>query len=131
MPRPLPPIEHRFKKGDPNIPRHTQKGPYLTPILKKLLSAPWSMKDRDLAIMCEKLGLKQTVAVALMLRRVLNAAEGDDHAIERILDRIDGKLPIPIQEAKKEDENLLEAEFEIVPNGDKPGAIERFKDFIN
>jgi hypothetical protein len=75
-----------------NRQNHTKKGPYFEPMLRKLLSADWPIKDVKLKKLCENLKLKQTIAVALTLRRILNAAEGDDLAIERIFDRIDGKV---------------------------------------
>lgn len=84
-----PPIETRFPVNRQN---HTQKGPHLTTILKKLLSAKWPLKDRKLKELLKSLKLRETLEVSLALRRLLNALEGDDLAIERIFDRIDGKV---------------------------------------
>ena len=71
---------------------HTQTGPRLTTILKKLLSAEWEVNDPKVQALIEKCGLDRTIEVILCLRRVLNGTEGDDQAIERIFDRIDGKV---------------------------------------
>jgi len=71
---------------------HTQKGPRLTTILKKLLSADWEVNDPKVQALIQKCGLDRTIEVILCLRRILNGTEGDDAAIERIFDRIDGKV---------------------------------------
>jgi hypothetical protein len=71
---------------------HTKKGPRLTTILNKLLSAKWDFNDPKIKELIKKCELEETIEVALCLRRILNGTEGDDAAIERILDRIDGKV---------------------------------------
>ena len=71
---------------------HTQKGPRLTTILKKLLSAEWEVNDPKIQALLAKCGLDRTIEVILCLRRILNGTEGDDLAIEKIFDRIDGKI---------------------------------------
>ena len=71
---------------------HTQTGPRLTTILKKLLSAEWEVNDPKVQTLIEKCGLERSIEVILCLRRILNGTEGDDTAIERIFDRIDGKI---------------------------------------
>lgn len=80
---------------------HTKKGPHLTTILKKLLSAEWSYSDRKIKALIKKCGLKQTIETALVLRRILNGTEGDDTAIERIFDRIDGKVTQKVESEVK------------------------------
>lgn len=128
MARCLPPIEHRFKKGEKSG-NHTQKGPYLTNILKKLLRGEMPAKDEKTKKLLEQLGLKPNIAAWLMLRLTLNGTEGETRAIEYILDRVDGKMPTPIQTIES-DAELLESEIEIVKNGNKKEAIERFGKFI-
>jgi hypothetical protein len=71
---------------------HTQKGPYLTSILKKLMAGTWEFNDPKIQDLLKRTDCKQTIETALVLRRILNGTEGDDQAIERIFDRIDGKV---------------------------------------
>jgi len=85
----LPPVHTRFPV---NRKDHTQKGPYLANILKKILSGKWEFHDPKVKALLKDLKLKETIATALVLRRVLNATEGDDLAIERIFERVDGKV---------------------------------------
>ena len=74
-------------------------GPRLTTILSKLLSAKWDFNDPKIKAIIKKQGLEETIETALVLRRILNGTEGDDTAIERIFDRLDGKV---IQKVKDE-----------------------------
>lgn len=67
-------------------------GPRLTTILSKLLSAKWDFNDPKIKALIKKQGLEETIETALVLRRILNGTEGDDTAIERIFDRLDGKV---------------------------------------
>lgn len=71
---------------------HTKKGPYLTSILKKLIAGTWEFNDPKIQELLKRTDCKQTIETALVLRRILNGTEGDDAAIERIFDRIDGKV---------------------------------------
>jgi len=71
--------------------KHT--GPRMATILNKLLSAKWEIKDKQIKNLLKSLKLKETLEVSVVLRRLLNACEGDDTAIERIFDRVDGKVP--------------------------------------
>jgi hypothetical protein len=66
---------------------------HLTTTLKKLLGAKWDITDPKIKALVKERGLEETVEVILVLRRILNGTEGDDTAIERIFDRIDGKVP--------------------------------------
>lgn len=91
MPRPIPPKEHQFPANRPHAP-HTQKGPYLTPILKKILNKTMKVTDPEVhklfATKFKELPLKKLV----MLRYVLNAVQGENQAIEGIMERLDGKV---------------------------------------
>ena len=93
MSNPNPSPETRFPVNRPDAPFAGHTGPRLTTILKKLLSAEWEVNDPKVQALIEKCGLDRTIEVILCLRRVLNGTEGDDQAIERIFDRIDGKVP--------------------------------------
>ncbi len=64
----------------------------MTTVLNKLLSAKWPIKDKQIKELINGLKLKETLETAIVLRRLLNACEGDDLAIERIFDRVDGKV---------------------------------------
>jgi len=103
-----PPVETRFPVNRPHAP-HTQKHPngYLTSTLKKLLSADWDIKDAKIKKLLKNSNLKETVATALVLRRILNGCEGDDLAIERIFDRIDGKVPQKLEGAETQIHNHI------------------------
>jgi len=73
MPYGKPPVEYRFKKGDPNIPHHKNKGPYLLPLLKKYLNKEINVPDpTDIH---NKL-VRMKVSDAIIWRRILNACEG-------------------------------------------------------
>ena len=82
----------RFPVNRPEAPNAGNTGPRLTTILKKLLSADWEVNDPKVQALIQKCGLDRTIEVILCLRRILNGTEGDDTAIERIFDRIDGKV---------------------------------------
>ena len=73
---------------------HTQKHPngYVRPMLIKLLSAEWHIEDKKIKKLLRKVKLKETVMVALILRKILNGTEGDGKDIEDIFDRLDGKV---------------------------------------
>lgn len=89
-----PPLEYRFPVNRPPKP-HTQKHPegYLTSILKKLLNKKMKITDPEVKKVLEiKSGTKAALKKIIMLRYILNAIQGENQAIEGILDRIDGKL---------------------------------------
>jgi hypothetical protein len=66
---------------------HTQKGPYLTCLLKRLIEKKIRYEDPETQKM-----IKGTVKDALIWRYILNGCQGETQAIEGILDRIDGKV---------------------------------------
>jgi len=82
----------RFSTEYQPIKNGAPKGPRLTTILSKILSAEWDFNDPKIKELIKKQHLKATIETALCLRRVLNGTEGDDLAIERIFDRIDGSI---------------------------------------
>lgn len=87
-----PPKHTRFPVNRQN---HTQKHPYgyLTPILKKLLNKKIKVQDPEIQKILEiKTGTKAELKKVIMLRWILNAIQGENTAIEGILDRIDGKV---------------------------------------
>ena len=69
--------------------RHTQKHPngYLTPKLKRFLKKQIKYEDPETQEL-----IKGNVGDALMWRYILNGTQGDNQAIEGILDRVDGRL---------------------------------------
>ena len=89
---PFPNKDTQFPVNRPAAPNAGNTGPRLTTILKKLLSAEWEVNDPKIQALLEKCGLDRTIEVILCLRRILNGTEGDDAAIEKIFDRIDGKV---------------------------------------
>jgi len=116
-----------FPKG--HIPYNPpKKGPYLGPLLKKLLEKKITIEDPETQQL-----VKATVKDALLWRLILNGTQGETKAIETILDRIDGKVPTPIQDVTQ-DENMLKEEITYVqPSGNGHGkeeAIERYKGLI-
>ena len=92
-------IANRYTKaGGSNPPPigHTQKHPngYLTPILKKLLNKTMKVTDPEVKKVLEiKTGTKSELKKIIMLRYILNAVQGENPAIEGIMDRTDGKIP--------------------------------------
>lgn len=82
----------RFPVNRPEAPNSGEKGPRLTTILKKLIAGEWEFSDAKIQDLLKRTDCKQTIETALCLRRILNGTEGDDQAIERIFDRIDGKV---------------------------------------
>jgi len=87
MPRQLPPIDKRFPVNRPHAPNKGNHGPYLTPILKKLLTKKIRYEDPE----TQKI-IKGVVKDVVMLRLILNASQGDNVAIKEILERVDGKV---------------------------------------
>lgn len=79
-----PPVNTRFPVNRQN---HTQKGPYLTPLLKKLLEKKIRYEDPETHEI-----VKGQVKHAILWRLILNATQGENEAIKEILNRIDGKL---------------------------------------
>ena len=65
---------------------HKQKGPYLTPLIKKFLEKKISFEDPE-----TQKKIKGKVKDAIIWRLLLNAAQGENEAIKIILDRMDGK----------------------------------------
>jgi len=125
VPHCRPPVEHRFKIGNPSG-NHTQKGPYLLPLLKKLLNKKITIEDPE----TRKLVPAQ-VKDALLWRLILNGTQGETRAIVEIFDRIDGKVPSPVVDMNN-DSTLINEELEIVENGHgKDNALKRYKHFIN
>jgi hypothetical protein len=82
-----------FKEITAKGGRNKKGSIHLTTTLKKLLGAKWEITDPRIKKLVQERGLEETVEVILVLRRILNGTEGDDTAIERIFDRIDGKVP--------------------------------------
>lgn len=122
MPRLLPPIEHRFPANRPYSPHAGHKGPYLTPLLKKLLSKNIKYKDPE----TKKL-IKGQVKNAILWRYIINAMGGSNQAIEGILNRIDGKV-VEVIKNVQDDSALMNDEIELIPsNGKKvPNRISKF-----
>lgn len=125
-----PPIETRFPVNRPYAP-HTQKHPngYLTPFLKRFLKKSITVPNPENPK--GKL-IKLTVRDAIVWRRIMNACEGDDLAIERIFNRLDGKVPEAIK-IIEDDNILMNEEIELIPsNGNGKQKIKnRIIKFIN
>jgi len=124
MPRQLPPIETRFPINRPYAPNKGNKGPYLTPLLKKFLNKHITYEDPS-----TQKKIKGKVKDAVLWRLLLNACQGENDAIKVILDRIDGKVK-EIIEIDKRDAELLADEIEIIPK-DQGETVNRLKKFIN
>lgn len=86
MPKVLPPIEHRYSKTNPP-PHHTQKGPYLTCILKRLLEKSITYKDPE-----TKKKILGCLKDDVMLALILEGRKGNVQAIKEIFERIEGKV---------------------------------------
>jgi hypothetical protein len=84
MPTPAPPKRTRFPV---NRKDHTQKGPYLGPLLRKVLEGDFSISDPESGLKLTMPGKK-----ALILRLVWSGLNGEVSAIKEILDRVDGKV---------------------------------------
>jgi len=96
MPRCAPPVEHRWSATNPP-PHILKKGPYLTPLLRKLVEKKITIEDPTLQKLMgiEKLK-KLKLKYVIMLRYISNACKGDNQAIEGILNRLDGKIDMPL-----------------------------------
>ena len=79
-----PPKHTRFPV---NRQDHTKKGPQLATLLKKFLSKKINYEDPETQKM-----IRGKVKDAIIWRLILNAAQGENHAIKEILDRVDGKV---------------------------------------
>lgn len=95
---------------------HHKKHPngYLTPVLKKLLKGKWPANDPKIKALLATLKLPETIGTFLVLRRIMNACEGDDLAIERIFERLDGKVGELEPESAGQDTRII-----IINNGSK------------
>lgn len=71
---------------------HTQKGPYLTPLIKKFLSKKLTYVDPD-----TKKKICRTAKNAIIWKLISNSAKGELGAIKEILERIDGKVAEKIE----------------------------------
>lgn len=69
-----------------NRQNHTKKGPYLTPLLRKLIEKKIKFEDPE----TQKI-IKGRVKDAIVWRYILNATQGENPAIEGIFNRLDGK----------------------------------------
>jgi hypothetical protein len=110
-----------------NRQNHTQKHPcgYVKPILQKLFCAEWNIKDKDMKKLLKGLRLKETLGVALVLRKYLNGCEGNGNDIEDIFNRLDGK-----PEQKLTGEGLTDTKVIIINNGhltERNNFIQRLK----
>ena len=74
-------------KGFPNRQNHTQKGPYLVPLIRKFLNKKISFEDPE-----TRKKIKGRVKDAVIWRLLLNATQGENEAIKEILNRVDGKI---------------------------------------
>ena len=63
-----------------------RRGPSVIKYLNKLLKKKINYEDPE-----TKLMLKGPIALVIALREILNACQGDQNAIEDIIDRVDGK----------------------------------------
>ncbi len=115
-----------FQKGHKPYP-HTQKHPngYLLPLLKRYLNKNITVPNPEDAN--GKL-IKMKVKDAIVWRRLLNACEGDDLAIERIFDRIDGKVAEVVKH-EAETEALIQEEIDLIP-ADGNGKLNRIKAYL-
>lgn len=125
-----PPIDKRFPVNRPYAPNKGKKGIQLKTILKKLLTGEMPAKDPKTKELLISLGLKPNIASWLMLRLCLNGTEGETKAICEIMDRVDGKVPTPIQTIDT-DERLLEEEIEFTGLPKDSDGNGRFKRFYN
>jgi len=66
---------------------HTKKGPYLIPLLRRMLKKKISFEDPE----TQKI-IKGRVKDAVLWRLILNATQGETPAIKEIIDRIDGRV---------------------------------------
>ena len=113
-----------YTKEHPGM-RHTQKGPYLLPLLKKFLNKKISFEDPE----TQKV-IKGRVKDAIVWRLILNATQGENDAIKEIFNRLDGKVAEVV--IQKDDSVLLNEEIEIVPgNGNSKKVLSRVQHFIN
>ncbi|MFA5499475.1 MAG: DUF5681 domain-containing protein [Candidatus Omnitrophota bacterium] len=87
MPNKQPPKDKQFPVNRPYAPHAGFKGPYLTPLLRKVLNKSYTLTDPD----TQKIN-KLKGKDAVMIQLVRTALKGDVAAIKEILDRIDGKV---------------------------------------
>ncbi len=114
---------NRFSSTNQPINRHTNKGPYFLPLLKKFLNKKIRYIDPE----TDK-KIKGRVKDAVLWRLILNATQGDNHAIIHILDRVDGKVA-EIVKLEEKQEALVQEEIELIPeNGN--GKLNRIKAYL-
>ncbi len=84
-----------------------RRGPSVIKYINKLLKKKINYEDPE-----TKLMLKGPIALVIALREVLNACQGDQNAIEDIIDRVDGKTIQKILNEGNSDTRII-----IVTNG--------------
>ena len=114
-----------YVKGSDRKPKpHTQKGPYLLPLLKKFLEKKIDYIDPE-----TNERIKGKVKDAILWRLILNASQGDNEAIKEVLNRIDGKVAEVIKH-EEEQEALMQEEIDLIPS-DGNGKLNRIKDYLS
>ena len=108
---------------------HTQKGPYLIPLLKKFLEKKISFEDPETQKM-----IRGKVKDAIVWRLLLNAAQGENEAIKEVFNRVDGKLTEILFDQSKHthyqfeykqlDENTIRASQSSNGSLEQPGKVE-------
>ena len=119
-----PPIKNRFSATNPPPEHKGLRSPYLTPILKHLLNKEITVSDPEVKRILDLKfkGNKAPFKKLILLRYLLNATQGDNQAIEGIMDRIDGKL--------KSDTPLIDqSQHYHLTIEEKNARLNRIKDF--
>ena len=84
-----PPVEYQFKKGHPKLPNAGKKKGYCSPDaeIRKLLNKKIAYEDPT-----TKKPINGKIGQAIAIRQIYNALEGDQKALEYVIDRMDGKM---------------------------------------
>ena len=85
-------VKHSYRRGQCGNPQGRPKGAVgITAYLRKLMDKRFSVPD-DLQKELVGLNSKLKASEIIALRLVANAMKGKDHAIDTLLERIDGKI---------------------------------------
>lgn len=89
-----PRYTHWFKKGQSGNPAGRPKGKSLTHTLREMLEKEINLNNHPIT---GEVNVRLTMKEVIILAMMKKALRGDMEAIKTILERIDGKIPLPLE----------------------------------
>lgn len=89
----IPNLSHLWKKGQSGNPKGRPKGRVMTATLKELVE---NKVDLMLHPITGEKNVRLTMREIIILQLIKKSIKGDMEAIKTVLERIDGKVPLPM-----------------------------------